>query len=94
MNEGCQESTENSDTSKAIAEILTAIKVGKKKWNNKLVATAVGWLLLFMLRKAAGAELTSEVKVDCTADSCSSENEACEMWSNDNIYYCLLLLFV
>lgn len=31
MNEGCQESTENSDTSKAVAEILTAIKVGKKK---------------------------------------------------------------
>ena len=43
------------------------------------MATAVGWLLLFMSRKAAGAELTTEIKVDCSADSCSSENEACEV---------------
>lgn len=31
MNEGCQESTENSDIPKAVAEILTTTKVGKKK---------------------------------------------------------------
>ena len=46
--------------------------------DNKAVATAVGWQLLFILRKATEAELTAEVKVNLNADSCSSESEACE----------------
>ena len=66
------------DTPKSVVEILAAIAVGKKKLDNKAVATAVGWLLLFMLRKATGAELTAEAKVALSADSCFSESEACE----------------
>lgn len=53
-----------------------------------------GLAVAFYVKKGAGAELTSEVKADYSVDSCSSENEACEMSSNDNIYYCLLLSFV
>lgn len=42
------------------------------------MATAVGWPLLFVLRKAAKAELTAELTVNLNADSYSSESEACE----------------
>ena len=45
MNGGLPESTEDSDTPKAVSEILAAVTVGKKQ-----VATAVGWLLPFVLR--------------------------------------------
>ena len=44
-----------------------------------------GLAVAFYVKKGAGAELTSEVKADYSVDSCSSENEACEMSSNDNI---------
>lgn len=44
-----------------------------------MVATAVGWWLLFTLRKAPEAELiTAQVKANLNADSCSSESEAYE----------------
>lgn len=32
---------------------------------NKAVATTVGWLLFFILRKATDTELTVEVKIRC-----------------------------
>lgn len=51
------------DTHKAVAEILDTITVGKRKLDNKVMAMAVGWLLLSMLRKATDAELIAEVKV-------------------------------
>ena len=64
---------------KAVAEKLAAILVGKKEVRaNKAVAAAVGWQLLFVLRKAAEAELPIEAKVNLKGDSCSSESEACE----------------
>lgn len=44
----------------------------------EIVATAVDWLLLFVLRKTTEAELTAEAKVNLSADSCSSESKACE----------------
>lgn len=53
------------DTHKAVAEILDTITVGKRKLDNKVMAMAVGWLLLSMLRKATDAELIAEVKVRC-----------------------------
>lgn len=42
-----------SDTPKAVAEILAAITGGKE------VAAAVGWPVLFIVRKATEAELTA-----------------------------------
>ena len=38
----------------------------------------MGWLLLFILRKATEAELTAQVKVNLNAESGSSESETCE----------------
>lgn len=52
---------------------LAAITVGKKE-----VATAVGWLLCFIKRKATEAGLTAEVKVNLSAGFVSWESEACE----------------
>lgn len=61
------------DVPKAVAELLAAITVGKKE-----VATAVGWLLCFIKRKATEAGLTAEVKVNLSAGFVSWESEACE----------------
>ena len=52
---------------------MAAFPVGGKE-----VAAAVGWLLLFVLRKVTEAELTAKAKVNLNADTGSSESEACE----------------
>lgn len=44
--------------------------------DNMALATAVGWQLLFILRKGTEAKLTVEVKVSLNADSRSSGSEA------------------
>lgn len=44
--------------------------------DNMALATAVGWQLLFILRKGTEAKLTAEVKVSLNADSHSSGSEA------------------
>ena len=43
----------------------------------EILATAVGWPLPFILRKATEAELRAEANVNLNADSCSSASEAC-----------------
>lgn len=40
---------ELTDTPKSVAELLTAITVGKSKLDNKVIAADIGWPLLFML---------------------------------------------
>ena len=51
------------DTPKAVGEILATVTMGEKKLDNKAVAAAVDWLLLFVLRKATEAELTAEARL-------------------------------
>ena len=77
---GLQESTENSETPlRLFRGCWPPSRSEKRCWRPKVVATAVGWWLLFTLRKAPEAELiTAQVKANLNADSCSSESEAYE----------------